>query len=103
VLRPVIEPRPHIEQLIPRRPIQRGLLGNSLQPPLHIRKTSAKRREHIGPDPAPEVLDVDIGRVMPGGSAYTLQMTGQIYPPERQQRADEPSSAVSHGGETGGS
>ncbi|HLQ22402.1 MAG TPA: hypothetical protein VK132_04310 [Gemmatimonadales bacterium] len=102
MLRPVIEPRPHIEQLIPRRPIQRGLLGNSLQLPLHIRKTSAERREHIGSDPAPEVPGVDVGRITPSGSTETPQMTGQIFPPERQQRADEPSSAGRHGGETGG-
>src|SRR4029077_3040302 len=86
----------------PRRPIQRGLLSHSLQPLLHIRKTGAERREHIRPDPAPEVLRAEVGRIMPGGATQPLQMTGQIFPPERQQRANEPSSAASHGGETGG-
>ena len=33
VLCPLIELRPHVEQPIPRRPIQRGLLRHSLQPP----------------------------------------------------------------------
>jgi hypothetical protein len=61
-----------------------------------------QRRQETSPDPGPLVPKVRIGWILPRLEADLLQMSGQFFPPERQERPNQPPPASCHSRQTGG-
>ncbi len=95
-----IETRQSLQERIPRLPIDGRLLRDPRETGLDVGKATPQDREDIRPDPGSEVLRITVRRIGPEGPADSLQMAGQIVPPERQEGSDELAPAAGHRGES---